>query len=322
LSNGLKIHFEQHGSGTPLILLHGFGQHGGSWDPLVPSFARFFKVIVPDLRGCGRSEAAEPGFTVADMASDIVALMDEIGLARAHVAGWSQGGTVALELGLGSADRLISLSLHSTYAGGRDRYQSDWIDMRRRIIASGDRDLDFTTRIIGFFTPEFINARPDRIEEFRRLESSNRYPPTPKGMAGQVGAAQQFEARDRIGGRRSADRARCHAIRVTGWSRLERGPDAREQAFRRQELAGSAINNDDRVLNARAIRVVNVGQGNLQTHLLKFFDRQIIQRVRQEHSLVTEDRHRNKTDKKKQRNEKRSRARAIRSHQMNSFVVI
>ena len=56
LSNGLKLHFEQHGSGTPLILLHGFGQHGGSWDPLVPSFARFFKVIVPDLRGCGRSE--------------------------------------------------------------------------------------------------------------------------------------------------------------------------------------------------------------------------------------------------------------------------
>jgi pimeloyl-ACP methyl ester carboxylesterase len=198
LSNGLKLHFEQHGSGTPLILLHGFGQHGGSWDPLVPSFARFFKVIVPDLRGCGRSEPAEPGFTVADMASDIVALMDEIGVARAHVAGWSQGGTVALELGLGFADRLISLSLHSTYAGGRDRYQSNWIDMRRRIIASGDRDLDFTTRIIGFFTPEFINARPDRIEEFRRLESSNRYPPTPKGMAGQVGAAQQFEARDRI----------------------------------------------------------------------------------------------------------------------------
>jgi 3-oxoadipate enol-lactonase len=168
LSNGLKIHFEQHGSGTPLILLHGFGQHGGSWDPLVPSFARFFKVIVPDLRGCGRSEAAEPGFTVADMASDIVALMDEIGLARAHVAGWSQGGTVGLEVGLGVADRLINLSL------------------------------DFTTRISGFCTPEFINAPPDRIEEFRRLESSNRYPPTPKGMAGQVGAAQQFEARDRI----------------------------------------------------------------------------------------------------------------------------
>ena len=197
-SNGLELYFDRQGEGTPLILLHGFGQHGGSWAPFVPAYARFFDVVVPDMRGCGRSEVAEPGYTVADMAGDVVALMDRIDIERAHVAGWSQGGTVAIELGLGHADRLVSLSLHSAYAGGRDRYQTNWIDMRRRIIASGDRDLDFSTRIIGFFTPEFINARPDRIEEFREMEMSNPYPPTPAGMAGQVAAAKQFEARDRI----------------------------------------------------------------------------------------------------------------------------
>jgi len=197
-SKGLKLYFEQQGQGTPLILLHGFGQHGGSWAPLVPAYSRFFDVVVPDMRGCGRSEASEPGFTVAEMAEDILALMDHAGIDRAHVAGWSQGGTVALEFGLGHADRFVSLSLHSTYAGGRDRYQATWIDMRRRIIASGDRELDFNTRIIGFFTPEFINARPDRIEAFRQTELSNPYPPTPKGMAGQIAAAQKFEVRDRL----------------------------------------------------------------------------------------------------------------------------
>ena len=124
-SNGLELHFDRQGEGTPLILLHGFGQHGGSWAPLVPAYARFFDVFLPDMRGCGRSQAAEPGFTVAEMAGDIVALMDCIGIDRAHVAGWSQGGTVAIELGLGHADRLVSLSLHSAYAGGRERYQTN-----------------------------------------------------------------------------------------------------------------------------------------------------------------------------------------------------
>jgi 3-oxoadipate enol-lactonase len=197
-SKGLEFYFEQQGDGTPLILLHGFGQHGGTWAPLMPAYARYFTVVAPDMRGCGRSQLAEPGFTAADLADDVVALMDHIGAERAHIAGWSLGGPVAIELALGHADRFASLSLHSTFAGGRDRYQANWVDMRRRIIASGDRELDFNTAIIGFFTPEFINARPDRIEEFRQMLLSNPYPPTADGMAGQTGAARQFDARDRI----------------------------------------------------------------------------------------------------------------------------
>jgi pimeloyl-ACP methyl ester carboxylesterase len=197
-SKGLELYFEQQGDGTPLILLHGFGQHGGSWAPLVPAYARNFSVVVPDMRGCGRSQIVEPGFSSVDLADDVVALMDHIGAERAHVAGWSLGGTVAIELALGHADRLVSLSLHSSFAGGRDRYQANWVDMRKRIIASGDRELDFSTAIIGFFTPEFINSRPDRIEEFQEMLLSNPYPPTADGMAGQTGAARQFEARDRI----------------------------------------------------------------------------------------------------------------------------
>ena len=198
LANGLELYFEDQGDGTPLILLHGFGQHGGSWAPLVPAFARHFRVVVPDMRGCGRSEGTEPGFTAVDLATDVVALMDHIGTERAHVAGWSLGGPVAIELALRHADRLASLSLHSSFAGGRDRYQANWVDMRKRIIASGDKELDFNTAIVGFFTPEFINARPDRIEEFQKILLSNAYPPTDNGMAGQTGAARQFEARDRI----------------------------------------------------------------------------------------------------------------------------
>ncbi|MGE0797153.1 MAG: alpha/beta fold hydrolase [Lautropia sp.] len=197
-SSGLRLHFEETGAGPPLILLHGFGTHGGSWQECVDVYRRHFRVLVPDMRGCGRSEAALPGFGIRDLAADMVALMDHAGIERAHFAGWSLGGAVGVELGVGFSDRLLTLSLHSSFAGGRTEYQQNWIAMRRRIMVSGDRELDLTTRIIGFFSPEFVNEHPERVEEFKRRELANPYPGTEPGLSGQNAAAQAHEARDRL----------------------------------------------------------------------------------------------------------------------------
>jgi 3-oxoadipate enol-lactonase len=197
-SSDLKLRYQDVGEGPALILLHGFGQHGGAWAETIGIYRRFFRVLVPDMRGCGLSEASDPGFTTNDLASDMVALLDHLGLQRAHFAGWSLGGAVALELGIRHSPRLLSLSLHSTFAGGRAEYQKNWIAMRKRIILSGDRELDMATRIIGFFSPEFVNEQPDRIAEFKRLEAANPFPGTEAGLAGQNAAAQQHETRDRL----------------------------------------------------------------------------------------------------------------------------
>jgi pimeloyl-ACP methyl ester carboxylesterase len=197
-SAGLRLFYDEVGEGPPLILLHGFGQHGGCWADVLPTYARFFRVLVPDMRGCGRSEAGEPGFTTGDLALDVLALMDAAGAPEVHFSGWSLGGAVGVQLGIAHSDRLSSLTLNSSFAGGRTRYQRNWIEMRKRIILSGDRDLDIATRIIGFFSPDFVNEQPERIEEFRRRELANPYPGTEKGLAGQNQAAQQHEARDRL----------------------------------------------------------------------------------------------------------------------------
>ncbi len=198
LSGDLRLHYQEVGSGHPLVLVHGFGQHSGAWMEAADALGRFFRVLVPDMRGCGQSEAAAPGFTTRDLASDVVALLDHLALPRAHFAGWSLGGAVGLEFGIGHADRLTSLALHSSFAGGRAAYQKNWIAMRKQIILSGDRELDMATRIIGFFSPEFVNEHPERIEEFRRRDAANAYPGTEAGLTGQNMAAQQHEARDRL----------------------------------------------------------------------------------------------------------------------------
>lgn len=196
--DGLNLFYEEVGSGMPLILLHGFGQNGGAWVELIPILSRHYRIINLDMRGCGRSDVSVPGFTTKDLASDVIAVMDHIGIKHAHFHGWSLGGAVGVELGVGYSARLLSLGLHSTFAGGRTEYQRRWIEMRKRVVLSRDAELDFNTRIVGFFSPEFINSRPDRIEEFRRLEAANLFVSTESGLAGQNQAAQLHDARDRL----------------------------------------------------------------------------------------------------------------------------
>jgi pimeloyl-[acyl-carrier protein] methyl ester esterase len=88
------IHIESVGTGAPLVLLHGFGLHGGLFAPILPALARTRRVLVVDLPGHGHSEAPLPGSldAIADAVADAVARHAP----RASVLGWSFGGQVAL----------------------------------------------------------------------------------------------------------------------------------------------------------------------------------------------------------------------------------
>ena len=69
---GLKLHYQEHGRGQPLVLLHGFGQNASAWIDVLPEYARFFRVIAPDMRGAGQSDVPEPGYTMKDIAGVVV----------------------------------------------------------------------------------------------------------------------------------------------------------------------------------------------------------------------------------------------------------
>lgn len=197
-SGKLALHYEEHGTGEPLILLHGFAQDGSAWIDPLPSYARFFRVIVMDMRGCGRSAVPEPGYTPKDVAADAIALMDHLGIASAHFSGFSLGGAAGLELGIEHSNRLISLSLHSTWEGGPCPSMRRWIDVRRRIVVANDPVVNVGTRIVSFFSPEFANAHEDRIEEFIRRSSANPHPISPNGVAGHAEACLKHDVRGRL----------------------------------------------------------------------------------------------------------------------------
>ena len=95
--NGINLYFESHGSGRPLVLLHGGLMSGETFGPVLPLLAERHQVIVPDLQGHGRTADIDRPIDVRLMAGDIAALIDHLRLDTPDVVGYSLGGGVALQ---------------------------------------------------------------------------------------------------------------------------------------------------------------------------------------------------------------------------------
>jgi len=92
ISNGVRLHYlDWGGSGPPLILIHGYGDNPHAFDDLAPAFTDRFRVVAYARRGHGQSDAKGP-FDTATLTEDLRGLMDGLGIAKAHLAGWSMGG--------------------------------------------------------------------------------------------------------------------------------------------------------------------------------------------------------------------------------------
>jgi pimeloyl-ACP methyl ester carboxylesterase len=112
-----NLAYERRGLGTPLILIHGYPLDQSIWQPLVPLLENRFDLIMPDLRGFGQSLPAGPAIHLADMAGDLITLMDHLQIQKALVAGHSMGGYVSLAFGRHYVSRLLGMGLIATQAG-------------------------------------------------------------------------------------------------------------------------------------------------------------------------------------------------------------
>jgi pimeloyl-ACP methyl ester carboxylesterase len=99
-ANGIKIHYESFGSGKPLIFLHGAMGTSQVWTPYVPILSNDFKIILPDLRGHGKTENPSKKIDLYSMADDIAALIDALKLDKPFLCGWSTGGDIGLDIAM------------------------------------------------------------------------------------------------------------------------------------------------------------------------------------------------------------------------------
>ncbi|MER6298898.1 alpha/beta hydrolase [Kitasatospora sp. NPDC001539] len=107
--NGIDLYYEDHGTGRPLLFLHGWGTSGRVWGAQVADLARDHRTITVDWRGCGRSDHPVDGNDTAGNAADVLALIAHLRLDRPVLVGSSVGATFALEAALAAPERIGAL---------------------------------------------------------------------------------------------------------------------------------------------------------------------------------------------------------------------
>jgi len=111
--NGEQIYFEIHGTGEPLLLLHGFSGSSQDWKPSLEQWGSSFQLILADLRGHGRSGRLSRPFRHDEAAADMLALLDHLEIAAVSGVGISGGGNVLLHMAVKQPQRVKSMVLVS-----------------------------------------------------------------------------------------------------------------------------------------------------------------------------------------------------------------
>lgn len=111
--NGMQMYYEIHGQGEPLVLLHGFTGAGSNWQPFIGDLAGAYQLIIPDLRGHGRSTNPSAEFTFRQSALDVFALLDRLGIQRYKAIGVSAGGKTLLHMATQQPARIEAMVLVS-----------------------------------------------------------------------------------------------------------------------------------------------------------------------------------------------------------------
>jgi 3-oxoadipate enol-lactonase len=107
----MKLQFDELGSGPALFLVHGLGATSNLWGGVVPTLARQFRVICPDLRGSGRSNRGASAITTDELCSDLLELADRLGIDKAHWIGHSYGSVIVQHLAVQQPPRTLSIGL-------------------------------------------------------------------------------------------------------------------------------------------------------------------------------------------------------------------
>jgi 3-oxoadipate enol-lactonase len=184
--DGVRLYHELHGpeDAPPLILLEGMGGDIPGWRRNIPVLARELRVIAYDFRGNGNSDEPPGPATMATFMDDTLALLDELGVGRAHIYGQSFGGMVAQEIALTRPERVRTLILGCTHAGPRHVVQP-----KGSKVPKGEP-------WGSMYSPGFPDRHPEHVVEDLRIGAAQ--PKHPEGGRRQWEAMQSFDSFERL----------------------------------------------------------------------------------------------------------------------------
>ncbi len=209
--NNIKIAYEIHGEGYPLILLHGFAMYKEFWKWQVKELSKEFRVVTLDIRGCGKSDHPVEPYSMEDLADDIKELLDYLNIDKVHLGGHSFGGMIAQYFALNYPKRLNKLILMSTFANlpldksGLDMYKRSQLSNYEAKVE--DSTKAFWNKMKQRFSRNFfkeMSQNPDKLfhnmfsaHDLMKLEET-KGTSKPQDILNQINAIVQHNTIDRL----------------------------------------------------------------------------------------------------------------------------
>lgn len=164
-ANGFTMHYEQQGSGEPLILIPYLSADGACYAFQVPEYSKHFTCISLDLRGTGESEMPAGEYSTETLAEDVAAFMQAAAIPKAHVLGQSLGAAVGMWLASKRPEMVISLSVNGGWPK-TDAYLRPIVECWQLVARALDSVPETTIRAIfpWCLTPDLYAAKPEYIE--------------------------------------------------------------------------------------------------------------------------------------------------------------
>jgi pimeloyl-ACP methyl ester carboxylesterase len=178
-SKGVRIRYTVTGSGEAVVLIHGWAASGEMWGPLAADLSKSYRVIVPDCRGHGSSgKPHEPSQYGVEMVNDVVRLLDDLGIARAHIVGYSMGGGIALKMLADHPERFLTAVVGGSQ-GFRRGAKDDWSD--ERLIKDLESGMSLSDAMIANAPANWPKPSAEQREMMRQMDAGQ----DPKALAAQ-----------------------------------------------------------------------------------------------------------------------------------------
>jgi pimeloyl-ACP methyl ester carboxylesterase len=197
-SDGISIHYELQGEGTPLLLIMGLGADHSVWADHLAEYERHFRCVLIDNRGVGRSDKPEGPYTTARMAQDVAEVADALGIASAHVAGISMGGAIAQELCLQRPDLVRSSVLISSWPR-LNEYAVRVFEHMKAVRAGVGLEHFMDLIQLWIFTAPYYADHSDDLAQGRADAAATEDPQPQHGFDGQADACITHDCADRLG---------------------------------------------------------------------------------------------------------------------------
>ncbi len=193
----VDLFHEIHGSGEPVLFVHGLGADRQSWMFQVKQMSDQHQLIVFDNRDAGKSSRSSKDYDIKQLADDTLALIEALELERCHLVGASMGGAIAQLVALSAPDKFASLSLlctyHSVYPSMSSAFYA-WADIYRAVT----REQFFRAWFPLIYNRKFWIENPETIEELMQFTIDNPDAPDADALDRQTSAAVSHNSTDQL----------------------------------------------------------------------------------------------------------------------------